>query len=218
LLLKKEKIMNRRIFGRLAAASLSLALLAAAPFVRAADEAPDALIQRISTEVLTEIKSDKAIQAGDMRKVLTLVDGKIMPNVNFVRMTASVVGPSWRRATPEQKKQLQDGFKTLLIRTYSGALAQVNDQKLNVKPLRLAPEDTEILLRSEILGRGEPVQLDYRMEKTPTGWKIYDINVMGIWMVATYREQFSQEINAKGIDGLIAALVQRNKTNAGQKS
>ncbi len=210
--------MNRRIFGRLAAASLSLALLAAAPFVRAADEAPDALIQRVSAEVLTEIKSDKAIQAGDMRKVLTLVDGKVMPHVNFTRMTASVVGPSWRRATPEQKKQLQDGFKTLLIRTYSGALAQVNDQKLNVKPLRLAPEDTEILLRSEVLGRGEPVQLDYRMEKTPTGWKIYDINVMGIWMVATYREQFGQEINAKGIDGLIAALVQRNKANAGQKS
>lgn len=210
--------MNRRIFGRLAAASFSLALLAAAPFVRAADEAPDALIQRISTEVLTEIKADKAIQAGDMRKVLTLVDSKIMPNVNFTRMTASVVGPSWRRATPEQKKQLQDEFKTLLIRTYSGALSQVNDQKLNVKPVRLAPEDTEILLRSEILGRGEPIQLDYRMEKTPTGWKIYDINVMGIWMVATYREQFAQEINAKGIDGLIAALIQRNKTNAGQKS
>jgi phospholipid transport system substrate-binding protein len=210
--------MNRRIFGRLAAASLSLALLAAAPFVRAADEAPDALIQRISTEVLTEIKSDKAIQAGDMRKVLTLVDTKIMPNVNFVRMTASTVGPNWRRATPEQKKQLQDEFKTLLIRTYSGALSQVNDQKLNVKPVRLAPEDTEILLRSEILGRGEPVQLDYRMEKTATGWKIYDINVMGIWMVATYREQFAQEINAKGIDGLIATLVQRNKANAGQKS
>lgn len=206
--------MNRRNFGRLAAASLSLALWVSAPFVQAAEEAPDALIKRVSVEVLDSIKADKAIQAGDMSKVLALVDTKVMPNVNFVRMTASAVGPSWRQATPEQKKRLQDEFKTLLIRTYSGALSQVNDQKLNVKPLRIAPEDTETIVRSEVLGRGEPAQLDYRMEKTPTGWKIYDMNVMGVWMVATYREQFASEINAKGIDGLIAALAQRNKTNA----
>lgn len=212
--------MNRRNFGRLAAASFSLALLVSAPFARAAEEAPDALIKRVSAEVLQDIKADKAVQAGDMSKVLALVDTKVMPNVNFVRMTASAVGPKWRQATPEQKTRLQEEFKTLLIRTYSGALSQVNDQKLNVKPLRLAPEDTETLVRSEVLGRGEPAQLDYRMEKTPTGWKIYDINVMGVWMVATYREQFASEINAKGVDGLIAALAQRNKANnaSGQKS
>ena len=211
--------MNRRTFGRLAAASLSLAMLVSSPFVRAAEEAPDALIKRVSAEVLDNIRSDKSVQAGDVSKILTLVDGKVMPYVNFTRMTASAVGPSWRRATPEQKKRLQDEFKTLLIRTYSGALSQVNDQKLNVKPLRMAPEDTEVVVRSEVLGRGEPVQLDYRMEKAPAGWKIYDINVLGVWMVATYRDQFSQEINAKGVDGLIAALAQRNKANAsGQKS
>ena len=206
--------MNRRILGRLLTATLSLALLASAPFVHAADEAPDALIKRVSSEVLDAIKSDKAIQAGESNRVLALVDTKVMPNVNFTRMTASAVGRSWRQATPEQKARLQDEFKTLLIRTYSGALSQVNDQKLNVKPLRSAPGDTDVTVRTEVLGRGEPVQLDYRMEKTPTGWKIYDLNVLGVWLVETYRTQFAQEISAKGVDGLIASMSQRNKTNA----
>jgi phospholipid transport system substrate-binding protein len=212
--LKKEKLMNRRNLGRLAGAALSLVLLSAAPFVRAAEEAPDALIQRVSAEVLDTIRADKEVQAGELRKVLALVDTQVMPHVNFTRMTASVVGRNWRQATPEQKQRLQDEFKALLIRTYSGALSQVNDQRLNVKPLRAAPGDTEVVVRTEVIGRGDPVQLDYRMEKTPTGWKIYDLNVLGIWMVETYRTQFAQEINAKGVDGLITALAQRNKANA----
>ena len=206
--------MNRRTFGRLLTAALSLALLVSAPLVHAADEAPDALIKRVSSEVLDAIKSDKAIQAGESNRLLALVDTKVMPNVNFTRMTASAVGRSWRVATPEQKARLQDEFKTLLIRTYSGALSQVNDQKLNVKPLRSAPADTDVTVRTEVLGRGEPVQLDYRMEKTPTGWKIYDLNVLGVWLVETYRTQFAQEISAKGVDGLIASMSERNKTNA----
>jgi phospholipid transport system substrate-binding protein len=213
-LTQKEKIMNRRTLGRLLTATLSLVLLASAPFVRAADEAPDALIKRVSSEVLDSIKADKAIQAGESSRVLALVDSKVMPNVNFTRMTASAVGRSWRQATPEQKARLQDEFKTLLIRTYSGALSQVNDQKLSVKPLRAAPTDTDVTVRTEVLGRGDPVQLDYRMEKTPTGWKIYDLNVLGVWLVETYRTQFAQEISAKGIDGLIASMSQRNQTNA----
>ena len=207
--------MNRRTLGRLLTATLSLALLATAPFARAVDEAPDALIKRVSTEVLDSIKADKAIQAGESNRVLALVDTKVMPNVNFTRMTASAVGRSWRQATPEQKARLQEEFKTLLIRTYSGALSQVNDQKLNIKPLRAAPTDTDVTVRTEVLGRGDPVQLDYRMEKTPTGWKIYDLNVLGVWLVETYRTQFAQEISAKGIDGLIASMSQRNKSNAG---
>lgn len=211
--------MKRRTLGRLLGASLSLALLATAPFVRAAEEAPDALIKRVSVEVLDAIRADADVQAGDLRKVLVLVDSQVMPHVNFTRMTASVVGRSWRQATPEQKKRLQEEFKTLLIRTYSGALSQVNDQRLNVKPLRAAPTDNEVVVNTEVIGRGNPVQLDYRMEKTATGWKIYDLNVLGIWMVETYRNQFAQEIKAKGVDGLIAALAQRNKSNAGnQKS
>lgn len=209
--------MNRRTLGRLLAASLALALIAAAPFARAAEEAPDALIKRVSGEVLDAIRADKAIQAGDPAKVIALVDSKVMPNVDFKRMTAAAVGRNWRQATPEQQKRLQEEFKTLLIRTYSGALSQVNDQRLDVKPLRAAPGDTEVVVRTEVLGRGDPVQLDYRMEKTATGWKIYDLNVLGIWMVETYRTQFAQEISSKGVDGLIASLVQRNKANAGDK-
>jgi phospholipid transport system substrate-binding protein len=214
---QQRKTMNRRTLGQLLTATLSLALLATAPLVRAADEAPDALIKRVSVEVLDSIKADKSVQAGDMTKVLSLVDSKIMPNVNFTRMTASAVGRNWRQATPEQKARLQDEFKTLLIRTYSGALSQVKDQTLSVKPLRAEATDTEVVVRTEVLGRGDPVQLDYRMEKTATGWKIYDLNVLGVWLVETYRTQFAQEINAKGVDGLIASLVQRNQSNAGGK-
>ena len=214
--------MNRRFFAYFLTSALSAAFLLAAPLARAADEAPDALIKRVSAEVLDAVKADKSVKAGDMTKVIALVDSKVMPNVNFVRMTAAAVGRSWRQATPEQQKRLQEEFKTLLIRTYSGALSQVNDQTLDVKPLRAAAGDTEVVVRTEVVGRGEPVQLDYRMEKTPTGWKIYDLNVLGVWLVETYRTQFAQEINAKSaegsakaIDGLIAALAQRNTANAG---
>ena len=183
----------------------------------AADEAPDVLIKRLSTEVLDSIRADKAIQSGDISRVVSLVDTKIMPNVNFQRMTASAVGPGWRQATPEQQKRLQDEFKTLLVRTYAGALAQVSDQVIAVKPLRAAADDTEVIVRSEVKGRGDPIQLDYRLEKTAgqgAGWKIYNLNVLGVWLVETYKSQFAQEINAKGIDGLIAALADRNKSNA----
>lgn len=209
--------MLRRTFTQLAAILLSSAMLVA-PDVRAAEEAPDALIKRLSSDVMDKIKTDKTVQAGDISKVMALVDSQIMPNVNFVRMTASAVGRSWRQATPEQQKKLQDEFKTLLIRTYSGALAQVKDQTVNVKPLRAAAADTEVVVRTEVMGKGDPVQLDYRLEKATTGWKIYDLNVLGVWLVETYRTQFAQEINAKGIDGLIASLAERNKSNDAKKS
>jgi phospholipid transport system substrate-binding protein len=209
--------MNRRIFSHVVGVSLALALLAAAPFVRASDEAPDALIKRTSTEVLDAIKADKAIQSGDVGKIITLVDVKVMPHVNFKRMTAAAVGRNWRQATPEQQKRLQDEFKTLLVRTYSGALSQVKDQTASVKPLRASPADTEVTVRTEVVGRGDPIQLDYRMEKTASGWKIYDLNVLGIWLVETYRTQFAQEISAKGVDGLIASLAERNRSNSADK-
>lgn len=182
----------------------------------AADEAPEALVKRITGEVMAAVKADPAIQAGDVNRIIQLVDEKIMPSVNFSRMTASAVGRHWRQATPEQQKQLQEEFKTLLVRTYSGALGEVKDQTVTFRPLRARPEDTEVVVRSEVRGRGEPIQLDYRMEKMADGWKIYDLNVLGIWLVETYRTQFSQEINARGIDGLIAALAQRNKSNTGK--
>ncbi len=203
-----------RLFTVLALSGASLS----SSLALAADEAPDALVQRVSGEVMAAIKADAAIQKGDVNRIMALVDGKIMPNVNFSRMTASAVGRFWRQATPAQQKQLQDEFKTLLVRTYSGALGEVKDQTLSFKPLRAKPEDTEVVVRSEVRGRGEPIQLDYRLEKTPEGWKIYDLNVLGVWLVETYRTQFAQEINTKGIDGLIAALAQRNKAGATAKA
>jgi phospholipid transport system substrate-binding protein len=210
--------MKRRLFSQFAAAVVAVATLGLAPIAQAADEAPDAKIKRLSDEVITAIKSDKPLQGGDMNRIMALVDSKIMPNVDFQRMTSAAVGPAWRQATPEQRKRLQDEFKTLLIRTYSGALDQVNDQVISVKPLRAEPADTEVVVRTEIRGRGDPIQLEYRMEKTPAGWKIYNLNVLGVWLVETYRSQFAQEINAKGVDGLIATLVERNRSNAEKKS
>ena len=214
-------MMNRRFLGRVAVSVAAAATLGLPMAALAADEAPDAMIKRLSAEVLNTIKGDKAIQGGDLGKIIALVDKTVMPNVNFRRMTAAAVGPGWRQASPEQQKRLQEEFKILLVRTYSGALAQVNDQTIQVKPLRAAPEDKDVLVRTEIVGRGDPVQLDYRLEKTPgdgTGWKIYNLNVLGVWLVETYRGQFAQEINTKGIDGLIETLVARNKANATAKS
>ena len=205
---------RRQWISRLLATSALLASPLVATQAFAADEAPDVLVKRISGEVMDAVKADAAIQKGDIGRIVTLVDTKIMPNVNFSRMTSSAVGRYWRQATPEQQKQLQDEFKILLVRTYAGALGEVKDQTLSFRPLRSRPEDTEVVVRSEVRGRGEPIQLDYRLEKTPQGWKIYDLNVLGVWLVETYRTQFAQEIGAKGIDGLIATLTQRNKASA----
>lgn len=207
--------MNRRLVNRwVSALSLSLFALTAMPAM-AADEAPDALIQRVSTEVLAIIKADKTLMAGDVARIVALVDSKVMPYVNFQGMTASAVGPAWRQATPEQRKRLQDEFKALLVQTYAGALINVKDNTISVKPLRAAADSTAVTVRTEILGRGEPVQLDYRLEKIAgEGWKINNLNVLGVWLVETYRSQFRSEINAKGIDGLITTLTDMNKSNA----
>lgn len=185
--------------------------------VWAAAEAPDVFIKRLTTELLDTVKADKSNLTGDVAKISVLVDQRIMPHVNFQRMTSSAVGPGWRQATPEQQKRLQDEFKILLVRTYSGAVSQINDQVIVVKPLRAAPDDKEVIVRTEVRGKGEPVQLDYRVEKSadaPSGWRIYNLNVMGVWLVENYKTQFAQEINAKGVDGLITSLSDRNKTNA----
>ena len=212
-------MMNRRELGHFALAAGTVYALGLPLAALAADETPDALIKRLSEDVLNTVRADKAIQAGDIDKVIALVDKTVMPNVNFRRMTAAAVGPGWRQATPEQQKRLQDEFKVLLVRTYAGALAQVSDQTVRIKPMRAAADDKDVLVRTEIVGKGDPIQLDYRLEKTPgegAGWKIYNLNVLGVWLVETYRSQFAQEINAKGIDGLIDTLVARNKSNAGK--
>lgn len=208
--------MNRRILILgLSASALVGSLLSGAAL--AADEAPDALIKRLSQEALDIINADTAVQAGDVNRIMVLLDQKVMPHLNFQRMTASAVGPGWRQATPEQRARLEAEFKILLVRTYAGAMGQAKNLTFEVRPMRSSPEDKEVVVRTLIKGRGDPVQLDYRLEKTPgvgAGWKIYNLNVLGVWLVDTYRSQFSQEINAKGIDGLIATLSERNKANA----
>ena len=206
-------MLNKRWTSLIATAALVLATA-----VAHAQTAPDAWIKQISGEVIETVKSDKAIQAGDTKKIMTLVDAKILPNVNFLRMTSSAVGRYSPQATPEPQTRLHEEFKTLLLRTYAGALTQVKDQSVELKPLRARPEDTEVLVRSEVKGKGEPIQLDYRVEKTGDSWKIYDVNVLGVWLVETYRASFAQEISASGIDGLITKLAEKNKAAAAAKS
>jgi len=204
-----------RISGWLAAAVLAVAATGA----HAQAKAPDALIKEVSTDVLEAVKADKTIRAGDIRKVIALVDQKVMPYVNFQRMTSQAVGRYWRQASPEQQKRLQDEFKLLLVRTYSGALSQVSaEQTVELKPMRSQPTDNEVVVRTEIRGKGDPIQLDYRLEKAGDAWKIYDVNVMGVWLVENYRNSFAQEIGANGIDGLIAKLAERNKGAAARAS
>jgi phospholipid transport system substrate-binding protein len=183
-----------------------------------ADNSPQTLIKSVSTDVLDSVRADKSIKQGDVQKVMALVDSKVMPHIDFQRMTASAVGRYWRQATPDQQKRLQDEFKVLLVRTYSGALAQVQDQTVELKPSRGQPDDKEVVVKTEIRGRGDPVQLDYRLEQTAAGWKIYDVNVLGVWLVENYRNSFSQEIGSSGIDGLIAKLAARNKSASSSKT
>ena len=172
--------MKRRVLTCvLALSALSPVWFHALP-AQAADEAPTALIERLTKEALDTIQADSAVQAGDIPRISELVDQKVMPHLDFQRMTASAVGPAWRQATPEQRKRLQAEFKILLVRTYAGALSQAKNLTFRVLPLRAAADDKEVVVRTQIIGRGEPVQLDYRLEKTDTGWKIYDLNVLGL--------------------------------------
>ncbi|MDQ6684321.1 MAG: ABC transporter substrate-binding protein [Pseudomonadota bacterium] len=193
----------------LAAASLGVHAQAA--------KAPEALIKEVSSEVLDAVKADKSIQSGDLRKVSAFVDAKVMPYVDFQRMTSAAVGRYWRQATPEQQKRLQEEFKLLLVRTYAGAMSQVSqEQEIVLKPSRSAPTDSEVVVRTEIRGKGDPIQLDYRLEKAGASWKIYDVNVLGVWLGENYRNSFAQEIGANGIDGLINKIAEKNKS-AGNK-
>lgn len=198
--------------NRFITAILTFGMLAWASSANAQQEAPDALIKRISQEVLDAAKSDKAIQAGNQKRVLELVEAKILPHVDFQRMTSLAAGRHWREATPEQQKQLTEEFRNLLIYTYSGAIAQVKDHKLEFKPMRANPADAEVEVHSQVIQpRGEPIQLSYRLEKLASGWKIYDMNVLGAWLVEAYKGSFASEISKGGIDGLIKTLSEKNK-------
>jgi len=177
-----------------------------------AQEAPDVLVKRVSQEVLDAAKADKEIQGGNQKRVLDLVEAKILPYVDFQRMTALAAGRFWREATPEQQKQLANEFRSLLVYTYSGALSQIKDQRVEFKPLRADPSDTEVEVRSQVVQpRGEPIQLNYRLEKLSDGWKIYDVNVLGAWLVESYKGSFASEISRGGMDGLIKTLAAKNQ-------
>lgn len=202
--------MKRRILLAL----MTLAFAVASPLARAEAVTADAFVRQLSNDVLDAVKADKTIQAGDLGRIRALVDSKVMPVVNFPRMVASAVGPQWRGASAEQKARMQEEFKTLLLSTYSGALTQVKDQTIVLKPLRPSADPSEQVVRSEVRSRGEPVQLDYRLEKSGDAWKIFDVNVGGFWLVQTYRDQFAKELANGGMDALIAALVAKNKAQA----
>ena len=179
----------------------------------------DAFVKQISTEVIDAVKGDKAIQAGDIGKIISLVDSKVMPNVNFEVVTRSAVGPKWREATPEQRTRLMSEFKTLLVRVYSGALTQIRDQTVEVTRSQPVANSTQVVVQSEVRGRGEPIKLDYRLDKFSDAWKIIDVNVGGIWLVQSYRSQFAQVLGGSGgIDALITRLADQNKSAAGGKS
>ena len=196
-------------------ATSGFAIAAPAP----ANEAPDALVKRISADVIDTAKADKEIQAGNQKRVMDLVETKILPYVDFQRMTSLAAGRHWRDASPQQQQQLSKEFRTLLIFTYSGALSQIKNETIEFKPLRADPADQEDEVRSSVnVARGEPVTLNYRLAKTAHGWKIFDINVLGAWLVETYKGTFATEIGKSGIDGLIKALAERNKKLADRPS
>lgn len=190
--------------------ALPVAVLSA-PAV-AQEVAPDALVKNISHEVIEIIKKDKDIQAGNTKKIVDLVETKVLPHFNFNRMTAYAMGVNWRRASPEQQQQLVENFKTLLVRTYSTALSAYKNQVIDFKPLRTQPGENEVKVRSEIKQSGaQPVTIDYNMEKTAAGWKVFDVEVGGVSLVANYRETFNNEVRSSGIDGLIKTLASKNK-------
>jgi phospholipid transport system substrate-binding protein len=212
---QEDELMQRRFWM---AALCGTALLVTSPLLRAQAVAADAFVKQVSADVIDAVKADKAIQSGDVARIRALVDAKVMPHVNFQRMTASSVGPQWRSATPDQQKRMLVEFQTLMVNTYSGALSQVKDQAVVVKPLRAAPDQTELVVRSEVRGKGDPIQLDYRLEKAGDGWKIYDVNVGGFWLVDAYKGQFAKDLSAGGIDALITRLADKNKSLATAKN
>ena len=195
-----------------------LALLV--PVAQAQEPAPDVLVKSITEEVVAVLKQDKDIQAGNPKKIEELIEAKVLPHFNFTRMTRIAMARNWRLATPEQQKELTAEFKTLLVRTYSTALSNYRDQLIDYKPLRAKPEDVDVTVRSEVKqsGSSQPVAIDYEMEKTPNGWKVYDVKVGGVSLVTTYRDTFTSEVKEHGVDGLIKSLAAKNRQSERAKS
>jgi phospholipid transport system substrate-binding protein len=196
----------------------SLILFAGGVVAQTVDQStPDGLIKTVVSDVMASVKSDPEIQKGNIPRIVDLVEKKIVPYTDMRRTTEMAMGPNWKKATPEQQAQLIGEFKNLLIRTYSGALSQLRDQTIQFKPLRSAPDDKEVVVKTVVIGRGDPVPLDYRLEKTANGWKVYDMNIMVVWLVEAYRNQFANQISQNGVEGLVKFLQDRNKQLAAAK-
>jgi phospholipid transport system substrate-binding protein len=196
----------------------SLFLCAGSASAQAVDQStPDGMIKTVVSDVMASVKSDPEIQKGNIPRIVDLVEKKIVPYTDMRRTTEMAMGPNWKKATPEQQAQLVSEFKNLLIRTYSGALSQLRDQTIQFKPLRAAPDDKEVVVKTVVIGRGDPVPLDYRLEKTANGWRVYDMNIMGVWLVEAYRNQFANQISQNGVEGLVKFLQDRNKQLAAPK-
>ena len=213
-MMNSNRVLRRAIvFGALAGAAILQGHRAAATeAVSRGDMSPDALVQSVSTEVLDNIKADPALRNGDFNKLQRLIDDKVAPYVDFERMTRLSVGPGWRGATPEQRQALMREFRTYVVRTYSGALSRVTDHQVKMRPFRAQPTDTDVIVRTQVApSNGDPIELDYRLEKTDAGWKIYDVTILGVSLVENFRNSFASEVSQGGVDGLIKALTDRNK-------
>ena len=199
----------------ISAAACGVLLLLGAP-ARADDVPPDQLVKSVTLEVVDLIAKDKEIKAGNRTKLIQLIDAKVLPHFNFPAMTALAMGQSWNKASPEQKKRLTEEFRTLLVRTYASALAAYSEQKFDFRPLRAKPNDTDVTVQVRVLQSGaQPVPIDYSMEKTASGWKVYDVMVGGVSLVANYRTEFNNTVRSDGIDGLIKSLATKNKSLEG---
>jgi phospholipid transport system substrate-binding protein len=222
MMMNSNRALRRAIvFSAVAGAAILLGHRAAATeAVSRGDMSPDALVESVSTEVLDSIKADPALRNGDFNKLQRLIDDKVAPYVDFERMTRLSVGPGWRGATPEQRQALMREFRIYVVRTYSGALSRVTDHKVKMRPFKAQAGDADVMVRTLVApSNGDPIQLDYRLEKTDSGWKIYDVTILGVSMVETFRNSFASEVNQNGVDGLIKALADRNKQlAAGNKS
>ena len=175
--------------------------------------APDALAKSVTDEVLAVIRADKDIQSGNQKKALELVEAKVLPHFSFPRMTQLAMGRNWREANPEQQKKLIAEFRTLLVRTYTTAFSQYKNQTVEYRPARMAAGDTEVVVQSLIKqNSGPPIAVDYNMEKTDSGWKVYNMKIEGVSLIENYRNTFNTEVQKKGVDGLIATLADKNRS------
>jgi phospholipid transport system substrate-binding protein len=216
-LMTSPKLLLKLSYWIFAMMLMATMLVTKTPFAESIDSTPDGLVKTLVSDLMNSIKLDKDIQAGNVSKVMALVDAKIVPYTNFQKTTQLAMGKNWSRATPEQQKQITAEFKTLLMRTYAGALTQVKDQTVTYKPFRMDPTDTEVVVKTQVMNKGDAFQIDYRLEKVGETWRLYDLNVLGAWLIEAYRGQFNNQISANGIEGLLKFLQDRNTALAKAK-